>query len=443
MYFELDRDLDIGLLKKALDILASRHPFLNRRLSRTLFGYRWTPQPQVGNVSLACQTCDTTEKRQIVDILKRNAWQNGFDVFREQQLRAYYLKTPSASYVQLVPNHVLADARSSDLLMADLAKIYNQLSQGHTEIPPHVDTSTSKGNLELFAGHLSFGKKLQFVFQALGHIVADAFKRKSGITLTGPRAKSGKRGETCVVSNEIHIDDIQQIKANLKQAGYTIHPLLVLSVLRAVKSFNERRGKKTDTLRVSDMFSLLPFSKTDLTNVYDCFVVPFTSYYQIKDDDLEMMASIRDELQYYKDGGILRELFRQGIYTASGTFSPKKLATNLVTQFVVKNNIVISNPGIVKFDIPDFGSSKIRSYTSFSQLFPPARIFFLFSTFRNILRLNILYDANAFSDDEVEKEIYAEFLQNMQTISGKFKRDQSLTLEAGKRTCLLSEATER
>jgi hypothetical protein len=66
--------------------------------------------------------------------------------------------------------------------------------------------------------------------------------------------------------------------------------------------------------------------------------------------------------------------------------------------------------------MPDFGDSKIVSYTSFSQMFPPARIFFLFSGFRGKLRLNILYDENAFTAEEIEQEIYASFATQLQQV---------------------------
>lgn len=421
MYFEVDKALDTSILQKSIDLLVDRHPLLNCSLSRSFWGYLWKSEDRLKKVELKYQECNIVDRTKIAELLKQNAWQEKFKIFGERHLKAYYLQTSSSCYVQLVPNHILADARSSDLLMSDLANIYNCLSQGKPVVFDRSDTfqSYSSNALALFAGDLSFVKKLQFFFLALTNIVSDIFKSENGIAIASPKHKGGKRGETRVVCNEIDTGIVEKMKPRLKHRGFTIHPILVLSVLRTVKDYNERRGKKTDLIRVSDMFSLLPFVKKDLTNVYDCFVVPFTSYYKISDDDMEMMASIREGIELYKEGDILQELFRQGIYTFTGIFSPKKMATKLVTRFVVKNNIVISNPGKVKFYIPDFGESIIRSYTSFSQLFPPARIFFLFRTFRKKLHLNILYDGNAFSDEEVEKEIFPGFLENIQRISDK------------------------
>ncbi len=421
MYFEIDRALDTALLQKALDILVRRHPLLNCRLAKTLFGYQWQAGVLPGNIDLQCQECDTLEKGKILDLLRQNAWQQNYRIFRERHLRAYYLQTPSSYYVQLVPNHILADARSSDLLMADLASIYNSLSRGLPIVLNQADAalSYSDNSAALFAGDLSFTKKMKLYFLASANIVIDMFRGENGIVVASSKNMGRKRGETRVVSKEIDADLVRIMKPRLKDKGFTIHPILVLSVLRAVKTYNERRGERTDLIRVSDMFSLLPFAKQDLTSVYDCFVVPFTSYYKMTGDDMEMMDAIRNEITGYKKGGILRELFRQAIYTTTGTFSPKKMATELVTRFIAKSNIIISNPGLVKFDVPDFGDAKIVSYTSFSQLFPPARIFFLFSTFRDKLRLNILYDENAFSGKEVEKEIYDGFLQNLRRISDR------------------------
>lgn len=437
LYFELDQPLNVAVLRNSLDLLVDRHPLLNRRLSRSLLGYQWASIDGPSRVELECQECDSAEQDKILDLLRRNAWQQGIRLFGETHLKAYYVKAPSCCYVQLVPNHILADARSSDLLMSDLARIYDCLSQGKT-VPAQPESVRKDGSNSsaLFTGDLSLARKIKLHLLALANIVIDACRREHGIAVGTPGDRRRQRGATCVVSREIDAAFVDTMKPRLKQNGLTMHPILVLAVLRTVEHFNKRRGKAADIIRVSDMFSLLPFAKQDLTNVYDCFVVPFTSYYKMCKDDMAMLASIRDSIAYYKRGGILRELFRQAIYTYSGAFLPRRMATNMVTRFVAKSNIVISNPGKVKFGIPDFGSAKVLSYTSFSQLFPPARIFFLFSTFRNQLRLNILYDENAFSADEVEREIYVEFLKNLQRISDGLghlidtQADGSLALKA-------------
>jgi hypothetical protein len=418
MYFELDKPLDTGVLQRALEILVEQHPLLNCRLAKTLLGYGWRTDPQLGAIKLQCQAMETADKGEILDRLCDNAWQRPFSLFKERHLRAYYLQTPKHCYVQLVPNHILADARSSDLLMAELAHIYDQLSKSKPISLQEMDVSQgySLDSTALFARDLSFSKTLQMYLSALANIVVDAFRPQSGIAIAPRGRKSRKRGATRVLTKELDEVLIENMKSRLKPKGFTIHPALVLSVLRSVETYNARRNKATPIIRVSDMFSLAPFAQEDLTNVYDCFVVPFTSYYEMGGDDMGMLGAIRDEIAYFKKGGILRELFRQNIYTITGALSPKKLATQLVTRFIAKSNIVISNPGQVKFDIPDFGDAKIVSYTSFSQLFPPARIFFLFSGFRGKLRLNILYDENAFTAEEIEQEIYASFAIQLQQI---------------------------
>lgn len=418
LYFELDQAIDVDLLQKSLELLVERHPLLNRRLSKSFLGYQWTSSRDTPHVQLECQEYGSVDQDEIQNLLRKNAWQSEFKLFGEMHLKAYYIKGPTRCYVQLVPNHILADARSSDLLMSDLATIFDCLSRG-APIPEHpVTIRSDRGNLSsLFARDMSLARKLQLYILALIHIVVDACRREHGIAVDTNANRSRKRGATSVVSREIDGAFVETMKSRLKGNGFTMHPILVLAVLRAVEQYNKRRGKATKTIRVSDMFSLLPFAKQDLTNVYDCFVVPFTSYYKMCEDDMAMMSSIRDGVAYFKRGGILRELFRQTIYTYSGALLPKRFATNMVTRFIAKSNIVISNPGVVKFGIPDFGTAKVLSYTSVSQLFPPARIFFLFSTFKNQLRLNILYDENAFSAEEVESEIYADFLANLRNIS--------------------------
>jgi len=415
MYFELSKKIDLDVLQASVDILVRRHALLNCGFKSSMFSYRWSDDKPLDPVVVNHQKIEVGNRDAMIRHLTNNAWGERFDLAHERQLRVYYVEYNGGAVVQLVPNHILADGRAADLLMADLASIYHQLAANNCDVDDlaaSVKCDYAESSVQLFAGHMSKGERLAYTMAALKNIVSDIFRPAHGIFV-----KKSSRGNTRVHVETVDDKLFVMMKSRLKANGFTVHPMLVSAVLRAIEEFNDSKGFKAESLRVSDMFSMLPFADQNLTGVYDCFVVPFTSYYTLKKNNLEMMNQVRDTVGRYKSGGIFEELFRQNIYALTGKFSPKKLATYLVIKYIAKSNVIISNPGRVKFDIPDMGNAEIVNYTSFSQLFPPAKIFFLFSSFKGALRLNILYDENAFDEGDVSNVIAKSFVRHLHQMS--------------------------
>jgi hypothetical protein len=63
------------------------------------------------------------------------------------------------------------------------------------------------------------------------------------------------------------------------------------------------------------------------------------------------------------------------------------------------------------------GGVPVIDYITFPQLFPPAKIMFVISTFRDCLRILAIYDRAAFADS-FEDALFAPFLFELQRVSG-------------------------
>ena len=61
-----------------------------------------------------------------------------------------------------------------------------------------------------------------------------------------------------------------------------------------------------------------------------------------------------------------------------------------------KSNVFLTNPGVCPSNLPRFGDAAVIDYVTFPQLFAPADVMFVFSTFRDRLRIHVVYDEAAF-----------------------------------------------
>jgi hypothetical protein len=81
---------------------------------------------------------------------------------------------------------------------------------------------------------------------------------------------------------------------------------------------------------------------------------------------------------------------------------PRPLASKLALQYLVNGNVLCTNPGIVPFDYPRMENAPITDFYSFSQVFPPGQLMFVFTTFRQSFRLATVYNEFAVTAAQVQ-----------------------------------------
>jgi hypothetical protein len=84
---------------------------------------------------------------------------------------------------------------------------------------------------------------------------------------------------------------------------------------------------------------------------------------------------------------------------------------------IFKSNVFFTNPGVVPTRLERFGDKTVVDYVTFPQLFAPADVMFVFSTFRDRLRVLVVYDEDALGG-ALHGDLFAPFLTNLGALAG-------------------------
>jgi len=391
---ELSDEPDEVLLRRALRSAMARHPILNSRLSRRAGRAEWIRLEQPPEPDLRVERLRETDPEAVRRRLVSNIWDESLDPLSGPLARFHLTLTPTGSWLQLVTHHIDSDARSGYRLAHDITMAYSALAEGRepetgeldvADLPPDraVLRNDHRGALALTARALSF-------------LIGDLFHGGKGLSL------SGRRGETDVRKLDLGVERLQSVKRASRARGCTVHALLLTAATRACQEIEQRNGKKPGRVYpLLDLVSLRAHAGPEAMDLYDTMVVPVVQRMDGRLSDDELIAAAAARIERLKSGDAVAELWRQRLYRWVAWPFPKVLATRFLTRFVVKGNVICSNPGPVPYEIEYLGNIRVRDFWSFSQLFPPGRVAFTFSTFRDELRLIIAYDQTAFTSDEI------------------------------------------
>jgi hypothetical protein len=85
--------------------------------------------------------------------------------------------------------------------------------------------------------------------------------------------------------------------------------------------------------------------------------------------------------------------------------------------YLFKSNVFLTNPGVCPSRLEAIGGVPVIDYITFPQLFWPAKVMFVLSTFRDRLRILAIYDRAAFAED-FEETLFTPFLTELRRVSG-------------------------
>lgn len=410
-WIELDRPLDLQRLRAAAEQVTLRHPVLNSVQVRRGTRYYWKQLDGPVRVDLRYRMLTADEAENCHAQLVDNAWQEQLPLETARPWRLHVTEAADGrTWLQIITSHVFTDGRSANIVARDLAAAYSAPPQSRT---PDVEVQDGvRDPFALFTSTLPFRERLRLGLAAAAAIVRDALVPSDRLRL--PRRA---RGSTGVAFFDFGQDTWESLRSAARGAGLSVHPLILGATLRTVEQLNAEAGYRTDRLRVIDNFSLRRFATSDdVHELYDVYAVPYTLDFDLTAGDAALVAGIRGQLDRMKRGEILRELYRQKLYMASSLLTPKKLATRMVARHIVRSNVICTNIGPVPEDFQHFGDAAVVDYYSFSQMFPPGEIMFLFSTYRSRLRLTLLYDTARVSSataDTVGRVIYPQLLASI------------------------------
>lgn len=384
--FELAGRLDHARLRKALAAVCDRHPALNSTLVERGWRTWWTveaPSPSPLPLDVRVASLDTDDPARVHAALLANVWQEGFDLSRSRQIRVHVTETPARTWLQLVTARLYNDARAGYLLAHELASAYTALEEGAAS----PDT-TRRG---FSSADIAVARPLRHALGALRCFASDLLHRD--VDLPIPRVEIGPRDFAKIDLGE---ELLVHMRARAKQLGVTVHALLLLAMVHVWRDTAPPGARRPGAvLRVLDNFDLRRFARAPADGVYETMVVPYTLRLPTEGSDEEILRSAAGQLERWKQGAILDELYRSRLYAALGRVSPIRWSSKLVARFVAKSNIVLSNPGPIPYPLERFGSVPITDFYNFSQLFPPNQAMLIFSTFRGHLRAVAVHDTHA------------------------------------------------
>jgi hypothetical protein len=382
----INGELDRERLREAISTTVARHPVLCRPLA----GGEGTPR-----IDLRFHLLEDDEPARVDEHLLGLIWEPLAPTGRP--VRFHVTLTPTRSYLQTIHTHVYADASACYLLTMQIAESYAQPHARVTADPACVAPA------ELLASVPSSRERAMHHARGLVQTIRDWWAAPAGLAVPAG-APLGQRKLTRLTLTE---DQTKRLRAAAHDRGHSMHAFFQLAFLRAATEFNQRRGVRRPTLRIWDFFSLRPLLDRDCTR-YDCLALIYPVELDARWSDDECLARCSETVKRMRAGELLTHAAR---FESLRRIAPRRQFMR-VWPSLFKSNVFFTNPGVCPSPLLCFGDLEVIDYVTFPQLFDPADVQFVFSTFRERLRILVMYDAAAF-DASSRSELLSAFLRQL------------------------------
>jgi hypothetical protein len=368
--------LDHAKLRAAIHATLQRHPIL---------------RASDGPIDLRFHFLDFDEPDAVDAHLMRHVWDEPF-ARDARPVRFHVTETKSATYLQTIHTHVYADATACYTLTAQIAEAYAG-ARAHDATRAHAD--------EIVLPRAPAKERARATAQTAHDLAA----KHAGVAAP-KRASAGPRKLARFVLTPA---ETSALRAAARQRGHSIHAFFQLAFLRAASAYNERRGVGHPLLRLWDFFSLRPMLE-ETTPRYDCLALVYPVELDARWSDDEVLAHVTDVVAQMRKEDLLMHAHRIGAVVRSFGSRPRRAFMKLWTA-LFKSNVFFTNPGVCPSRLERFGDVEVTDYVTFPQLFSPADVMFVFSTFRDALRVLVIYDEDAFGASF--RELFDAFLRNV------------------------------
>ncbi|MCE9577691.1 MAG: hypothetical protein K8W52_31360 [Deltaproteobacteria bacterium] len=314
-------------------------------------------------------------------------------------VRFHVTETPTRTYLQTIHTHVYADATACYTLTEQLAAAY----AGHVSIDDEMPA--------LAWPQPRLREAVRMRLRGLAQLARDLVRPFSGLAV--PAHRPGARKMTRIVLDE---RETAQLRRVARERGHSIHACFQLAMLRAAHAYNAARGVDRPTVRLWDFFSLRPMLETTGPR-YDCLALIYPVDLDARWSDAETTAHCAEVVQRMRGGELAVHAQRlDSMFRAAGRRSPMPGFARLWPS-LFKSNVFLTNPGVCPSTLPRFGDAPVIDYVTFPQLFAPADVMFVFSTFRDRLRIHVVHDEAAFAG-EFHEGLLRPFLRELDAQAG-------------------------
>lgn len=386
----LDGHLDVARLRAAITDTTARHPILARPLDPRLGST--APPPE-----LRVQRLDHDDPPRVDAQLERLIWDEPLAP-SQAPLRFVLTETPRRSYLSTLHTHVYADATACYTLTDELARRYS----GDT-LPPAPSPPTT-----LRPSAMTTSERLRRAARGLRLTARDLTARDGRLPLT-PHAAPGRRRLSRV---ELTVEQTQQLLAAARERRGSLHALFQLAFARAAGQLQARRGLRPSPLRVWDFFSLRPQLERGGAS-YDCLALVYPIVLDPTASDAALIARAGDDVRRMRAGALDDHAAR--FQSLMQLLPGRQLMRAWPRLF--GSSVFLTNPGVCPSSLPRFGDVAVRDYVTFPQLFAPADLLLVFSTFRGRLRILSIRDELAFGET-FHEELMVPFLTSLDGLGG-------------------------
>jgi hypothetical protein len=399
----LDGHLDLPRLRAAARATLARHPILCRPLA-----LKGAPPPSLP-VDLRVHRIDHDRAAAVDAHLERQIWDEPFAP-DARPVRFCVTETPRRTYLQTIHTHVYADATACYAITEELAQRYaSPHADGFHADGFHADgfdagEPTSGARVDLLPPG---GKRLLHHARGLARTARDLTAHDGTLALARHRRPGPRRlTRLCLSAGET-----TQLLGAARARGHSLHAFFQVAFTRAAAALHRRRGVERARLRAWDFFSMRPLIERDRPR-YDCLALIYPIDLDTRWSDEEILARATQRVQRMRGG----ELADHAARFESLRGLPEGPFLRLWPR-LFKSNVFLTNPGVCPSPLPRFGEVPVRDYVTFPQLFWPADLLFVFSTFRGRLRVLTIRDEAAFGD-RFHDELLAPFIETLGALGG-------------------------
>ena len=371
-------------LRRAIDATLARHPVLRARPYQLHVHHLPDDEPARVDAHLL----DRWRERLAADVAP---------------VRFHVTTTPGRTYFQTIHTHVHADATACYLLTEQIAASYG--ADGHR--PDDAAASPPPGDRALARrGGLSDHDR------GAAQTVRDLGTRFAGVAA----ARATRPGRRRLARAVIGPPDAARLRQAARARGCSLHAFFQLALLRTATARNRRYGVERARLRYWDFFSMRPL-RDDAAPPYDNLALVYPVELDARWSDDEVLARCGRTIEQLRDGGILAHAARfDALLAVFGPLLPRRWFARLWPA-LFKSNVLLTNPGVCPSALPRFGDTAVLDYVTFPQLFPPAQLLLVFSTFRDGLRVLAVYDEDALGAG-FHDELFAPLVRALGDLAG-------------------------
>lgn len=413
-WIELDSAPDLALLKRAIEHTIDRHPRARSVQYQRGVILGWRHLAQRLPIEIEQRSSINVDPARLRAELLGNAWNERVPTRDGHPFRFIYTRTPEKHILQFLTSHTFTDGKAAQLFSGDIAEAYGRLSAGLPLAPEVIDLPEHNHD-RLFLAKLRGAEALRLAWKGVAGFFHDLVMPAGRLLISGKRS-----GETDVLMIELPAPMLEALKAAGARRGSTIHPLLLLALLRTAQADAGRQGKRLKHgLRIVDNFSLRRFvDDPRVHKLYDCVAVPYTLELDPNEDDEAVIQRANARLDALKNGEILSELYRFRLLFQSSLLLPKAATIRFAANVLTRANLICTNVGPIDTRLEHFGPIPVRTYYSFPQLFPPGEVMVQVSAFRGHLRLVYLYDKGQMNEAQMRERFVYPLIAELSRITG-------------------------